>query len=331
MRSRIIGTGMCVPERVVTNADLEKLMNTSDEWIRQRTGVVERRWISEGESAAQLCKKATMEACGIAGIEPDEIDCIIAATLSPDYYFPANSVTIQRELGLYGTATYDVRNQCTGFIYSLSIADIFIRTGRYKKILVAGTELHSTGLDLTDRGRDVSVIFGDGAGVAIVAPTAEDDRGILNFFLHADGSHAKLLWAECESSIHHPRITREMIDDARICPKMRGRVVFVHALQRFQEALKEGVEGSGYRIEDVGCYIFHQANQRITEMVLNSLDIPPDEKSHSNIDKYGNTTAASIPIALHEAVQLGKIKEGDLVCLVAFGAGFTWGSVLMRW
>lgn len=321
---------MCVPERVITNFDLEKLMDTSDEWIYQRTGIRERRWISEGESGAQLSKKAALMACERAHVEPAEIDCIIAATLSPDYWYPGNAVMIQRELGLFNTPTYDVRNQCTGFIYSLSLADVFVRTGRYKKVLVVGAELHSTGLDISTAGRDVAVIFGDGAGAVIVAPSDEDDSGILNFFLHADGTYAQLLWTECESSFQHPRISHEMIDDGRIYPKMRGRVVFIHALQRFQEALKEGVEGCGYKVSDVDCYIFHQANQRITEMVLNSLDIPI-EKSYNNIDKYGNTTAASIPIALHEAVTLGKIKKGDLVCLVAFGSGFTWGSVLIRW
>ena len=330
MRSRIIGTGMCVPDRVVTNHDLEKLMDTSDEWIRQRTGVVERRWIVEGESSASMTKKAAKQACERAGIDMSEIDCIIAATLSPDYFFPGNATMIQRELGLSGCATYDVRNQCTGFIYSLALADSFVRSGRYEKVLVVGSELHSTGLDLTTRGRDVSVIFGDGSGVAIVAPSEDEDHGIIDFFLHADGTHAKLLWTDCESSICHPRLTVEMIEDARVYPKMRGRVVFVHALQRFQEAIKEAVEKCGYAVEDVDFFIFHQANLRITEIVLTSLDIPI-EKSHNNIDKYGNTTAASIPIALHEAVELGKIKPGDLVCLVAFGSGFTWGSVLMRW
>jgi len=330
MRSRIVGSGMCVPERVVTNFDLQKYMDTSDEWIRQRTGVVERHWISEGESAAQMSKKAAIEACERAKIAPEEIDCIIAATLAPDYWYPGNAVMLQRELGLYGKPTYDVRNQCTGFIYSLSLADIFIRTGRYKKILVAGAELHSTGLDMSTNGRDVTVIFGDGAGAVIVVPSEDDNSGILGCFLHADGTHAKLLWTDCESSCHHPRLNQEMIDDGRIYPKMRGRVVFIHGLQRFQEALKEAVETCGYNVPDIGCYIFHQANQRITEMVLSSLDIPI-EKSHNNIDKYGNTTAASIPIALHEAVKLGKIRQGDLVCLVAFGSGFTWGSILMRW
>jgi len=329
-RARITGTGMYVPEKVVTNFDLEKLMDTSDAWIRERAGIVERRFVETEIGPAGLAYEAAKMALENANLEAKDIDLIIFATLSPEYQFPGSGVLLQEKLGLPGIPALDVRNQCTGIIYGLSVADQYIKTAMYKRIMVVGAEIHSTGLDMTTRGRDLAVLFGDGAGVVIVEPSTDSDRGILSSHLHADGRFAKELYAENPGGLHIPRLTHEMIDEGSIHPFMNGRQVFKHAIVRFCEAIQECLEANNISPDQVKLVIPHQANQRITEAVANRFGYSMD-RVFSNIHKYGNTTAASIPIALHEALMEGKIKEGDYVVLVAFGSGFTWGSVLLRW
>jgi len=329
-RARITGTGFYVPEKVVTNFDLEKMMDTSDEWIRERAGIVERRFVTSEIGVAGLAHEAAKIALEKAGLEPDDIDFIVFATLSSEYQFPGSGVLLQEKLGLPGIPALDVRNQCTGFIYGLSVADQYIKTGMYKRIMVVGAEVHSTGLDLSTRGRDLAVLFGDGAGVAIVEPSDDPARGILSAHLHADGRFAKELYAENPGGLHIPRLTHEMIDEGSIYPYMNGRQVFKHAVVRFCSAIEECLKANNVSADQVKLVIPHQANQRITEAVAHRFGYSMD-RVFSNISKYGNTTAASIPIALHEALMEGKIDEGDYVVLVAFGSGFTWGSILMRW
>lgn len=329
-RARITGTGFYVPENVVTNFDLEKLMDTSDEWIRERAGISERRFVDSEVGPAGLAHEAAKKALEKAGLVPEDIDFIIFATLSPEYLFPGSGVILQEKLGIPGVPALDVRNQCTGFIYALSIADQYIKSGMYKRIMVVGAEIHSTGLDLTTRGRDVAVLFGDGAGVAIVEPSDDPERGVLSTHLHADGRFARELIGENPGGLHIPRLTPEMLEDGSIYPYMNGRQVFKHAVVKFCSAIQECLEANNVSPDDVGLVIPHQANQRITEAVAHRFNYT-DKQVFSNIHKYGNTTAASIPIALDEALSEGKIKQGDYVVLVAFGSGFTWGSVLMRW
>jgi len=329
MRSYIKATGRYLPPKVVKNTDLEKLMDTSDEWIRTRTGIEERRFVEEGMGNYEMAYYASIEALKKANMKPEEIDLIIFATLSPDYTFPGSGVLLQDKLGLETTPALDIRTQCSGFIYGLSIADQYIRTGTYKNILLVGSEIHSTGLDLSTRGRDVAVLFGDGAGAAIISAT-EEERGILSTHLHAQGKYAKELWIEAPGSIYHPRITHQMLDEGRHYPRMNGKLVFKHAIQRMVEAVHEALNANNLKISDIDLLITHQANLRISKAVQEYLNLP-DEKVYNNIMKYGNTTAASIPIALDEAIEKGILKEGMLVCLAAFGSGFTWGSALIRW
>lgn len=329
-RSRITGTGFYVPEKVVTNFDLEKMMDTSDAWIRERAGIIERRFVDREIGVAGLAFEAAKIALERAHLQPKDIDFIIFATLSPEYQFPGSGVLLQEKLGIAPVPALDVRNQCTGFVYALSVADQYIKTGMYRRIMVVGAEIHSTGLDLTTRGRDVAVLFGDGAGVAIVEPSTDPDRGILSTHLHADGRFARELYAENPGGLHIPRLTHEMIDNASIYPIMNGRQVFKHAVVRFCDAIEECLTANGVSQEQIGLVIPHQANQRITEAVAQRFNLGMD-RVFSNIHKYGNTTAASIPIALHESLTEGRIKDGDYVVLVAFGSGFTWGSALLRW
>jgi len=328
--SRITGLGHHVPDRVVTNHDLSQLMETSDEWIRQRTGIEERRWVEGDVGASDLALPAARHALAEAGLEASDLDMIIFATLSPDINFPGSSCLLQAKLGVPGVATLDIRNQCTGFIYGLAVADQFIRTGAMRHILVVGGEVHSSGLDISTRGRDVAVLFGDGAGAAVVSACDGDERFILGHKLHADGAHHDILMLSAPASGKSPRLTAEMLEAGLHYPKMNGRAVFKHAATRFPEVIVEVLEAHGYTPEDIDMLIPHQANLRISEYVAKRLGLPP-EKVHNNIQRYGNTTAASIPIALHEAVQAGRIKEGDLVVLAAFGAGLTWGASLIRW
>ncbi len=322
---------MYVPPRVVTNHELATLMETSNEWIIERTGIEERHWVEPGEGGAEMAAKASTEAIQRAGIAPTDIDLIIYATLSPDVNFPGTGVFVQRLLGLKEIPCLDIRQQCTGFIYGLSIADAYIRTGAFKNILVIGSEVHSTGLDISTAGRDVTVLFGDGAGAVVVSRATDDRHMILSTHIHADGSEAEILWTEYPASRQHPRITAEAMAERKHYPVMRGKNVFKHAVTRMPMAIMEGMKANGIKsINDIDMLIPHQANLRINQMVAQMIGMPAD-KVHNNIQKYGNTTAASIPICMHEAIELGKIKPGNLVALVAFGAGLTWGSVFLRY
>lgn len=331
-RSRILGLGTYVPPRVVTNDDLTKWMDTSDEWIRERTGIQKRHWIPDDEEigSSDLAVEAAKRALDQAGMKPDDVQMVIFATLSPDHEFPGTGVFFQRKLGLKPMPVLDIRQQCTGFIYGLSIADQFIKNGAVDNVLLIGAEVHSTGLDISTRGRDVAVLFGDGAGAALVGVSDDTERGVLSTHLYADGNFAEELWVDGMSCARHPRITKEDLDRGRQYPYMNGRKVFKNAVTRMPEAVVEALESQGYGPDDVGCVIPHQANLRITEFVQQSLKLR-DDQIHNNIQQYGNTTAASIPLCLEGAIEAGKVKEGELVCLVAFGAGFTWGSALMRW
>jgi 3-oxoacyl-[acyl-carrier-protein] synthase-3 len=330
LRTEVVSTGYYVPERVITNEDLTQWMDTSDEWIVQRSGISERRWVEGGTGSSDLGKEAAERALEAAGLEAGDLDCIIVATLSPDVYFPGSGVFLQRKLGIKNVPCLDVRNQCSGFIYGLSIADAWIRAGMYKRILLVGTEVQSTGLILSTEGRDTAVLFGDGAGAAILGPTEDGDRGVLSVNIHADGRHAEKLWMEAPGSRYKPWLVAEQIEQGLTRPMMEGRDVFKHAAVKMPAAVKEAVEEAGLNLDDIDYVIPHQANLRITQAVQKSLGLP-DEKVISNIHKYGNTTAASIPIALHEAVEDGRIRRGSLVCLTAFGSGFTWGAALIRW
>ena len=328
-RTQLAATGFYVPERVVTNDELAQMMDTSDEWIQQRSGIEERRWVAPGQGGSDLGVEATKMALERAGLEPEELDCIIVATLSPDHFFPGTGVFLQRKLGVKGIPCLDVRNQCTGFIYGLSIADAWIRTGQFRCILLVGTEVHSTGLDKNDAGRDTAVLFGDGAGAAVLVPTDDPDRGVLSTHIHADGRYAEKLWVETPGSVYDPLITHEHLDQGLTRPSMQGRDVFKHAVVRMPQAVHEALEANGYGIEDVDMVIPHQANLWISQAVQKILGLP-DDRVYNNIQRYGNTTAATLPIALHECIEEGRIGEGSLVCLTAFGSGFTWGSALIR-
>ncbi len=329
-KSRILGVGRYLPEKIVTNFDLEKMMDTTDEWIRQRTGIEQRRFAAEGEGAALMGARAGEEAIKNAGLKKGDIDFIIFATLSPDYNFPGSGVFVQDLLGIEPIGALDVRNQCTGFIYSLSIADQFIKTGMYKHILVIGSEVHSTGNEFTTRGRDVAVLFGDGAGAVVVGESEDEKRGILSTHLHSEGKYAKELWVEAPASVLHPRLTHEMLDQGRHYPKMNGKNVYKHAVTRMPEVIMEALNANGYKVSDIDLLVPHQANMRINEYVAGTLGIAPEKVVH-NIQKYGNTTAATIPLCFYDAIEDGRLKPGSLVCVAAFGAGFTWASSLLRW
>lgn len=331
LHSKISGIGHYVPENVVTNSDLEKKINTSDEWIRERTGIQERRFFTKGkDTVANMAARAAEMALERAGVKKEEIDMIIFATITSDYYFPGCGVLMQRELGLGNIPCMDIKNQCSGFIYALETADSFIKAGKYKTILVVGGEIQSTVLDYSDKGRAVSVIFGDGAGVAVLQATEEEGRGVLSTHLHSDGTYAEELAILDPGSSRPERLYSEMTDlDHTFC-YMNGSMVFKHAVTKFPEVINEALNHNDKTVEDIDLLIPHQANLRISMAVGQRLGIA-DEKVYSNIQRYGNTTAASIPIAMSEAWQEGKIKDGDLVCLAAFGSGFTWASALIRW
>jgi 3-oxoacyl-[acyl-carrier-protein] synthase-3 len=332
VRSKIAGTGMCVPDRVVTNDDLSELMDTSDEWIRQRSGICERHWITPGETPADLARAATLQACEQAGVEIGDIDCILLATLSAQHDFPGTSFFLHEALDAGEIPCMDLRAQCSGFLYALNIADSLIISGKYQRVLVVGAEVHSTGIDVSTRGRDVAVLFGDGSGAVILEANDNDDdpTEIQELRMHAEGKHARRLWIEAPSSSVTPvRLTHEMIDDGRIFPAMEGRYVFKHAVARMPEVLLETLNAASAKIEDVDLFLFHQANLRINEAVAQRLEIPP-EKLFNNIDKYGNCSAASIPMLLAETTRNGLLKPGMLVSMTAFGSGFTWASALVR-
>lgn len=330
LRTEVLSTGFYVPDRVVSNQDMTRWMDTSDEWIRQRSGIEERRWVEGGQGSSDLAKIAAERALERAGLTAEDLDCLIFATLSPDHYFPGSGVFLQRKLGIRDIPCLDVRNQCSGFIYGLSVADAWIRMGSYRRILLIGAEVHSTGIDRSNMGRDTAVLFGDGAGAVVLGPTEDPGRGVLSVHLHADGRHAEKLWVEVPASRYDPWMSAEYIERGMMRPCMEGREVFKHAVVKMPAAVMEALEANGLGIDDVDIVIPHQANLRITQAVQKGLGLP-DHRIVSNIQKYGNTTAASIPIALHEAVEDGRIERGDLVCLTAFGSGFTWASALIRW
>ncbi|CAN5854006.1 ketoacyl-ACP synthase III [soil metagenome] len=328
-RSRILGVGMSVPETIVTNDDLAKRMETSNEWIIERTGIEQRRWVKPGETGATMGAAAGREAIEKSGLKPNDIDMIVLATLSPDFNFPGTGVFIQRELGIKDIPCLDIRQQCTGFIYGLSIADAYIRMGQYKNILVIGTEVHSTGLDVSTTGRDVTVLFGDGAGAVVVSRAVDDKQMILSTHIHADGSEAEILWTEYPASARHPRISAEAMAERKHFPTMNGKRVFKHAVTRMPAAIMEGLVTNNVKLTDIDMMIPHQANLRINQMVGQMIGMPV-EKTHNTIMKYGNTTAASIPMCLYDAIEVGKVQRGQLICFVAFGAGLTWGSAFVR-
>lgn len=346
-KSIIAGIGMYVPENVYTNNDMKKFMDTSDEWIQERTGIKERRFADRtGETTATMGIKAAEIAMERAGVTPQDIDFIIFATLSPDYYFPGCGVLVQRAMKMKEIGALDVRNQCSGFLYALSVGDQFIRSGMYKNILIIGSEKHSFVMDFTTRGRNISVIFGDGAGAIILQPTEAENRGILSTHLHSDGNDAEILamynpgthanyWMEGladydDAAIGKLYMSQAMIDKEQNLPVMHGPDVFKKAATKFPEVIIEALEKNGFSTSDLQLLVPHQANLRISQYVQQKLKLR-DDQVFNNIQKYGNTTAASVPIALCEAWEEGRVKEGDLVCLAAFGSGFTWASALLKW
>lgn len=347
-QARIVGIGMYVPEQVVSNQDLTNYMDTSDEWIQERTGIRERRYAHRTqETTTTMGVQAARQAIERAGTTAEEIDFIIFATLSPDYYFPGCGVLLQRAMNMREIGALDIRNQCSGFIYALSVGDQFIRSGMYRNILIVGSEKHSFGLDFSTRGRNISVIFGDGAGAVVLQPAPEDGSGILSTHLHSDGGSAELLamynpgthanhWADQnyasfdEAEIGNMFMSHQMIDEAQNFPYMDGQSVFKKAVAKFPEVIMEALQKNNLSPTDIGVLIPHQANLRISQFVQQKLQLR-DDQVYNNIQQYGNTTAASVPIALCEAWEKGMIRQGDLVCLAAFGSGFTWGSALIRW
>lgn len=333
-KAEIIGTGMYVPENIITNYDLEKMMDTSHDWIVQRSGIEERRWVNAEEGTSDLALKASLKAIENAGIDKNEIDCILFATLSPDYYFPGSGCILQAKLGVREIPAIDVRQQCSGFLYGMSMADSFIKSGMYKTILLVGAEVHSKGLNKTTVGRDVSVLFGDGAGAVVIRAKETDDpkaSGILSTHLYSDGNGASDLWTQAPGmSIGPEMINHEMIEKGLHYPQMNGKKVFVNAVRRMCEAMMTAFDHSKVKLDDVDLFLFHQANLRINQKIAEELKIP-EEKVFNTIQKYGNTTAATLPIGMDEAVRAGKLKKGMLVASAVFGSGYTWGAGLYRW
>ncbi|WP_196891753.1 3-oxoacyl-ACP synthase III family protein [Aureivirga marina] len=332
--SKITGLGYYVPDNIITNDDLSKMMDTNDEWIQERTGIKERRWIKKGsdDTTATMGAKAAKIAIERAGLTKDDIDFIVFATLSPDYYFPGGGVQIQDILEMPTIGALDIRNQCSGFVYGISVADQFIKTGMYKNILVIGSEYHSGGLDLSTRGRNVAVIFGDGAGAAVLSRTEDNSKGVLSTHLHSEGKYAEKLMVEGPSIRRWvPQLLEENNpEDISYYPYMDGQFVFKNAVVRFSEVIMEGLMTNNLKPTDIDMLIPHQANLRIAQFIQKKFGLS-DDQVFNNIMKYGNTTAASVVIALTEAWEEGKIKDGDLVVLAAFGSGFTWASAVIRW
>jgi 3-oxoacyl-[acyl-carrier-protein] synthase III len=330
IQSVILGIGSYLPPRVVTNEELSKLMTTSDEWIRTRSGIEERRFADEGVYCSDLAVEAARNALADANLDPSDLDFIVFATLSPDHLFPGTGCFLQAKLGVPSIGCLDVRNQCTGFLYGLAVGDAFIRTGMYRHVLVVGSEIHSSALDFSDNGRDVSVLFGDGAGAVVLASSTEKDRGIIYSELHADGRFAKVLHMDVWNISRKPYLTHQCLDTGEIWPHMDGKTVFKHAVTRMAELVTNALGRCNVQPEDIKYVVPHQANLRINQLVAERLGFP-QEKFLSNIRKHGNTTAASIPLLLDQTYRAGKLERGDLLLLIAFGSGFTWASTLLRW
>lgn len=328
--ARVRSVGHYVPPKVVTNKDLEKLMDTSDEWIQQRSGIKERRYAEKDVSTSDLGVEAAKAALQNADLKPEDIDLVLVATLCPDHFFPGTSALIQHKLGMTTTPAMDIRCQCPGFIYGLTTAKAFIEAGQFQKILLIGTELHSKALDFSDQGRDVTVLFGDGAGAAVIEASPAPEYGILSGHLYTQGEYARKLMIESPGMSSEKMISEEDMKERKHFPYMEGRYVFKHAVTRVSESVKECLEHNNVSVDDVDLFVFHQANKRINETVADMLKIPANKTFH-NIQKYGNCSAASIPICLSECVEQGLIEKGSLVCLSAFGSGFSWGSSLIRW
>ena len=326
----ILGTGRAVPECTVTNEEFAKKIETTDEWIRERTGIRERHWIRPGETGVELGRRASVQAMEAAGVTAADLDAIVYANCTPDAFLPGNGVFLQRELGAGSIPALDIRMQCSGFIYALQVADAFVRLGTYRRVLVVGQEIQSTRMDVTTRGRSTAVIFADGAGAVVVGPHEGSDRGILGFDLHGDGSFAEKLWAEGPGAIGHPPVSVADWEAGKYFLTMDGREVFRHAVTRMPESVRAVLDATGQKAEDIDLLIPHQANLRISEAVQKSLGLR-DAQVYNNIERYGNTTAATIPIALDECVREGRVKQGDLLVFTAFGSGFLWGSVALRW
>ncbi len=331
-RTEFISTGLCVPQRVVTNDDLTEFWETSDDWIRERSGIETRHWVHPGvQTGSDLALEAARRALDRAEMDASELDCIVYATLSPEHYFPGGGVFLQRKLGLSGLPALDVRNQCSGFLYGLSVADAWIRTGQYRRVLLVGAEVQSLALEYENPdGRKMGVLFGDGAGAAVLGPTQDEERGVLGTNLFADGRFAETLWVEGGGMTNLPWISHADLDSGKLYPSMDGREVFKHAVKRMPEALSALMEEHGVNATDIDLLIAHQANLRINEAVARRLGLREDQ-TYNNIQRFGNTTAATIPIALDECARSGRLDRGDLLALTAFGSGFTWGSALIRW
>jgi 3-oxoacyl-[acyl-carrier-protein] synthase-3 len=336
-RTRIAGIGSFVPDRIVTNDDMTQWMDTSDEWIQTRSGIEQRHWVEpDNTTTSDLGLEAANKAMAAAGVTPADLDMILFATLSPDHEFPGTACFLQAKLGCPEIPAIDVRQQCSGFVYGMAQADMFIRGGMADTILLVGAEIHSKGLDVSTEGRDITVLFGDGAGAAILQATDVDEPAsqphIYSSHLHADGTHAKELWTEGPSMTYAPnRWDNDWLERKAQYPYMNGKKVFKHAVTRMPEVATEALDANGYTVEDVDLWIFHQANMRINYFAAKTLGIEDDDKVFNTIQRFGNTTAATIPIGLDEALKAGKLEPGMLVCIAAFGAGFTWASSLVRW
>jgi len=330
-RSVIVGTGHAVPDRIVTNDDLAARMDTTDEWIRTRTGIQERRWVTPGERGVVFGRSAALEALAMAGLAPADLDAIVYATSTPDQFLPGNGVYLQRELCIAASIpAIDIRMQCAGFVYALSVADAYIRTGTFRRVLVVGQEVQSTRLDVSTPGRYTSVIFADGAGAVVLEAAEDNGRGILAFDLHSEGQNAEKLWVEGPGSLSAPTEWPAELADGQFWLRMDGREVFRHAVARMPESVRGALGRAGCSVAEIGLLIAHQANLRISEAVQKELGLR-DDQTYNNIQRYGNTTAATIPIALDECARSGRLAEGDLVVFTAFGSGFVWGSCVLRW
>lgn len=327
--ARISGTGFFVPPKVMTNHDLSQFMDTNDEWIQERTGIKERRYVENGVSTSDIAIPAVEMAMERAAVTKQDIGLIIFATSTPDYYAPGSGCLLQEKMDFPTIGALDIRVQCSGFVYGLSVAQQYIENNIFEHVLVVGAEVQSTAMDLSTRGRDTAVIFGDGAGAAVVS-ASQDDSGILSTHLHSEGKHCRELWVEAPSSGANPRLNQEILNDGRHFLQMNGREVFRHAVTRFPEVIMEGLDANGLTSKDIDLLVPHQANVRIAQMIQKRLKLE-DDQVYLNIHKYGNTTAASIPIALSEAMNEGRVNKGNIIVFAAFGSGFTWASAIVKW